>query len=84
MSEQPTQSGSRTQVTDGKWVAYYTLTGEDQMGLVIEQDSPDGKVIISMPLTAMRARELRRLLREMLEAAGERVMPDVAPLRPES
>ena len=43
------------------------------MGLVIEQDSPDGKVIISVSLTAKWARELRRLLREMLEAAGEQV-----------
>ena len=70
-------------VIDGNWAAYYVLTGKDQMGLVIEQDSPEGKVMISMPLTATRARELRRLLREMLEAAGERVMSDVTALRPE-
>ena len=69
--------------TDGDWTAHYVLTGKDQMALVIEQGSPDGKTVTSLPLTAPRARELRRLLREMLEAAGERVMPDVSPLRPE-
>jgi hypothetical protein len=84
MSDETPQSGSRQQrVTDGNWAAYYLLTGNDQMGLVIEQDSPDGKLLISMPLTPNRARELRRLLREMLEAAGEPVMPTVTPLRPE-
>ena len=68
-------------VSDGTWGAHYVLTGQDQMALVIEQDTPGGKTVTSMPLTPPRARELRRLLREMLEAAGERVMPDVTPIR---
>lgn len=71
-------------VSDGPWSAYYVLTSKDQMGLVIEQDTPDGKVVVSVPLTGKRARELRRLLREMLQAAGEQVMSNVTPLRPES
>ena len=85
MSQQPPRDGSPEvrHVSDGNWTAYYVLTGKDQMTLTIEQASPDGKAVTSVPLTAPRARELRRLLREMLEAAGEQVMPNVSPLRPE-
>jgi len=86
MSKTPEPHGGRPvyHVSDGTWTAYYVLTGKDEMGVVIEQDTPEGKTITSVPLTAPRARELRRLLREMLEAAGERVMPDVTPIRQES
>jgi hypothetical protein len=85
MSENSPNSGSRTRphVTDGDWAAHYVLSGKDQMALVIEQKTPEGQTVTSVPLTPTRARELRRLLREMLEAAGEAVMPTVAPLRSE-
>lgn len=58
MPDQPLRPGSREaqQVSDGNWAAYYMLTGKDQMALVIEQDSPDGKTVVSVPLTATGTR----------------------------
>lgn len=42
-----------------------------EMALANKQDTPDGKVVISVPLKATRARELRRLTQDMLEESGE-------------
>jgi hypothetical protein len=82
MSETPEPYGCPAHhVSDGPWGDHYVLTGKDQMALVIEQDTSEGKTVTSLPPTAPRARELRRLLREMLGAAGERVMPNVTPIR---
>jgi hypothetical protein len=41
------------------------------MALMIEDETPRGRTLISVPLNGRHAREMRRVMRAMLEEAGE-------------
>jgi hypothetical protein len=41
------------------------------MALMIEDETPRGRTLISLPLTGRHAREIRRVMLAMLEEAGE-------------
>ena len=72
MTESPIWRRPRS-ILDGEWEARYVLdTGPPKrVGLVIEQETADGTIAFSMPLTGRRTRALIGLLQDLLEEAEE-------------
>ena len=73
MSEELVTYGTRRSFNDGEWEARTVVDAgpPKQIGLVIEYATPDGKNILTLPLTPPRARALIQLLHVMLEEVGE-------------
>ena len=70
MSEDPAFYRSHGSTSDGAWSARFEVSDDPlrRMALIIEESTPDGPRAVRLPLTPARARELRRLLAEMLKA----------------
>jgi len=79
MSEQSAIHGTRRSFNDGDWEARTVVDAGPsvdagpfkEIGLVIEHATPDGKTIVTLPLTPPRARALIQLPHVILEEVGE-------------
>lgn len=57
--------------TDGAWSVRYVIGADRRMALMIEDETPRGRTLLSVPLTGRHAREIRRVMLAMLQEAGE-------------